>query len=72
MIPELKEKINSLNKIVEGYQKGKYSEDRFKKVLDRRMRETFLEEVFEESSCGNPHNNGDESCMECAILKMNI
>ena len=72
MISELKEKINNLNKVVDRYQKGNYSERQFKEALSEQMEKAFMKEASEESICGNPHNNGDESCMECEIVKYNI
>ena len=26
----------------------------------------------EENRCGEPHNNGDEECLECQIIKLNL
>lgn len=72
MISELKEKINGLNKVVDRYQKGGYSEAEFKKALNEKIENTFSQEALEENSCGNPHNNGDESCFECEVIKTNI
>lgn len=72
MISELKQKIRNLNKVVDRYQKGKYSEREFKKALNEQMEREFMGESLEESICGNPHNNGDESCLECEIVKNNI
>ena len=72
MISELREKIKGLNEVVDKYQKGNYSEREFKEALNEQMEEAFIKKDSEESICGNPHNNGDESCMECEIVKYNI
>ena len=70
MISELKEKINSLNKVVDHYQQGEYSEGQFKKALSEKTEEVFSKETSEPYPCRNPHNNGeDESdCIERVLL----
>ena len=31
-----------------------------------------VKEAYEETLCGEPHNNAEESCLECEVMKANV
>lgn len=34
--------------------------------------ERLKAELEQETECGNPHNNGDETCFECQVVKSGV